>query len=306
MQMKKFLMLAFTFIALTCCIFLFLLSLADGSTDPFYLRFTSPKQSNLILGTSRSAQGLQPSLFSEQLGQSFYNYSFTIAHSPYGPAYYNSILKKLDPAVKNGIFILTVDPWSISTKNEFPNDSSSFAENSLCVGNTVMVNSSPNFEYLLKNLKGKYYTAITGDIGSGMFLHDDGWLEVSIPMDSIAMKNRRTKKIEEYKNENLPHFHFSSVRTQYLEKTIHYLKAHGSVYIVRLPIDPEILKIEHNLMPDFEQKIAAVIALSDGYLDLTKDTKNYTFTDGNHLYKSSGREVSEFIATWIKTLRVHS
>lgn len=306
MQMKKFLIQSFTFIALTCSLFLFLLSLADGSTDPFYLRFTSPKQSNLILGTSRSAQGLQPSIFSDRLEQSFYNYSFTIAHSPYGPAYYSSIMKKIDPSTKNGIFILTVDPWSICSKSEQPNDSSAFGENTLCVGNTAMVNSSPNFEYLLKNLKGKYYAALTGDAESGMFLHDDGWLEVSIPMDSIATKNRRTKKIKEYKNENLPHFHFSSVRNQYLEKTIHSLKAHGNVYIVRLPIDPEILKIENTLMPDFDQKIDAAIALSDGYLDLTKKTNNYTFTDGNHLHKSSGREVSEFIASWIKTLRVDS
>ena len=39
-------------------IHLYLASFAGGNTDSFYRRFTSPQQSNLILGNSRAAQGV--------------------------------------------------------------------------------------------------------------------------------------------------------------------------------------------------------------------------------------------------------
>ena len=42
---------------------------ADGNLDPFYIRFTTPKQKNMILGTSRAAQGLQPSIFDNVLNK---------------------------------------------------------------------------------------------------------------------------------------------------------------------------------------------------------------------------------------------
>ena len=96
--MKRFILqLALILSVLIGCIFL-VLNKADGGTDPFYIRFTTPKQQNLILGTSRAAQGLQPHVFDSICNVNFYNYSFTIAHSPYGPTYLNSIKKKLNKA----------------------------------------------------------------------------------------------------------------------------------------------------------------------------------------------------------------
>lgn len=68
-------------------IFAIVLGQADGYTDPFYIRFTTPKQNNLILGTSRAAQGLQPDVFKDILETDVYNYAFTVTHSPYGPTY---------------------------------------------------------------------------------------------------------------------------------------------------------------------------------------------------------------------------
>ena len=35
-------------------------SLADGTTDDAYLKFTTPKQGSLILGSSIAAQGIHP------------------------------------------------------------------------------------------------------------------------------------------------------------------------------------------------------------------------------------------------------
>ena len=144
--MKTFIVKTFIFLILVITIFIIILSKADGYTDPFYLRFTTPKQNNLILGTSRSAQGLMPIVFEEILHKTFFNYSFTIAHSPFGPVYFNSIKKKLNSQIKNGIFIVTVDPWSISQKGDHPNDTTKFEENKLELANIKLVNIYPNFE----------------------------------------------------------------------------------------------------------------------------------------------------------------
>jgi hypothetical protein len=299
--MKKFIIKTTVFSIIVVTVFVFILGKADGYTDPFYIRFTTPKQNNLILGTSRSAQGLQPKIFDGILTKDFFNYSFTISHSPFGSVYLNSIKKKLNSQIKEGIFIITVDPWSISQKGDNPNDSKKFEENNLALANVNLVNLKPNFEYLIKQLKGKYYTVLTNRFMSKMFLHNDGWLEVNISMDSASITKRLDNKIKVYRKNNLPNRKLSYVRLSYLKQTVEYLKLHGNVYIVRLPVSPEMFAIEQELMPDFNEIINPICLVTDGYLDMTNENYLYQFIDGNHLWKESGKLVSEKIAEWIKS-----
>src|SRR5689334_18034252 len=90
--------------------------LANGTTDEYYLRFTTGKQRSMMLGGSRAAQGLHPSVFNNVDAPSLfagpmYNFAFTMGHSPYGATYREAIARKLDPDTRNGLFILQVDPW---------------------------------------------------------------------------------------------------------------------------------------------------------------------------------------------------
>ncbi len=297
--MKRFLLQISLFSIIITAIFGIILSLADGNTDPFYIRFTTPKQENLILGTSRAAQGLQPKVFNEICNKNFTNYSFTVAHSPYGKVYLNSIKKKIKENTKNGIYIVTVDPWSISSQTKDPNDLNKFRENKLCVATTQYVDYNPNFFYLIENLNGKYLDIFTKKNNSKIFLHNDGWLEVSPSMDSNETIKRITSKIEDYRKNNLPSYKYSSLRFQYLKNLIEFLNKNGSVYIVRLPIHPSMMNIEDELMPNFNNKIDELTLQSKGYLDMTPLNNKFIYTDGNHLYKDSGEEVSKIIAQWI-------
>ena len=298
--MKKFIIKTSFFIITIFALFLYILSRANGYTDPYYIRFTTPKQNNLIIGTSRSSQGLQPKIFDKILKKKFFNYSFTIAHSPFGSVYFNSIKKKLNHSVKDGIFIVTVDPWSISNQGENPNEIKNFGENNLALSNTNFVDMNPNFEYLIKNLNGEYYKILTNTKGE-MFLHNDGWLEVTLPMDSISLTNRSKDKITDYRNNNLPFRKLSTIRLKYLSQIVQYLKKYGKVYLVRLPVSSEMFKIEVDLMHNFNQIIRSIIKKSNGYLDMSNDGYPYEFIDGNHLWKESGKIVSKKIAFWIKT-----
>ncbi|MBT8279917.1 MAG: hypothetical protein KJO41_13040 [Bacteroidia bacterium] len=268
------------------------------------MRFTSTKQENLIIGTSRSAQGLRPDIFNNILKKKFYNYSFTVAHSPYGPTYLNSIKKKLKSNVENGTFILTIDPWSISSWTDDPNDVDKFRELKLCLKNTPLVNINPNPIYFFNNYNGDYKKLIMKK-SSPMFLHNNGWLEVSVDMDSTVVEERINEKVKDYKK-NLSSFSKKSdLRIYYLIETIKYLQNHGDVFLVRMPIHPKIMQIEEEFMSDFESEIYEAIEISSGYLDLTEFNGDYIYTDGNHLYKDSGIIVSEKVSKWVKNTKAN-
>ncbi|MGB6034922.1 MAG: hypothetical protein WBG42_01550, partial [Cryomorphaceae bacterium] len=61
---------------------------AGPRTDYFYNRLTQPKAHNLILGSSRAAQGINPLELSQDSAVTFFNYSFTNYNSPYGQCYF--------------------------------------------------------------------------------------------------------------------------------------------------------------------------------------------------------------------------
>lgn len=298
--MLKFLKRFFSFLLLVPVV-LILPILAfdvDGTTDPYYLRLTTPKQTSLILGTSRAAQGLQPQVFKKVLDKDIFNYAFTLGHSPYGPTYLNSIKKKLSKEGSDNIYIVTVDPWSISSSINHTNDESYFKEKDRILGRTPKVNTKPNITYIFNNFQGNLNQIIYNP--SSMLLHKNGWLEIGVAMDSTSVAQRLENKTKSYREQVSPNLTFSSLRFDYLKQTITYLNQYGEVYLVRLPIHKQILEIEEDFMPDFNDKIETIIPLSKAYYDMTSEHKQYQYTDGNHIYKDSGIEVSKKIANWIK------
>jgi hypothetical protein len=306
--MKKFL-LKFSFLVL--CVFLFLYYLAtqaDGYTDSYYVKFTAPRQQALILGNSKALHGMIPQVFDSVLktaypNQGLFNYAFSMGHSPYGPVYFKAIKEKLDANSKNGLFILTVDPWSVSAPKGAPNDSANYIENGLFLGKTRMFNASPNFDYLLRSYEGPWGNIIFNKFkkqkGPG-FVHHNGWLEVDIAWDSTTAEENMAIKEDIYRNDYLPSTEPSALRLAYLEKTIRLLKTHGDVYLLRLPVHEKIKVIDNNLMPDFDMVMEQLSQKNNiRYINLIDSNKNYLFNDGVHLYKSSGKQFSYRIASLI-------
>ena len=270
---------------------------ADGKADSFYLRFTTPKQHSLILGTSRAAQGLIPHVIDSVTGEiGMFNYAMTIVHSPYGKVYFESIKKKLDAAGTDGVFILEVGPWNISNPNE-----KRFWEASTFVSKLRCVDCKPNIEYLMRFYPYQYlHLWRTGKLL--IELHEDGWLDVEITMDPSFVEKRTKDKIDHYKTVMLPAAHYSETRFGYLQKTIALLQNHGRVFLVRLPVYPEMYDLENILMPDFDAKMEALCA--DGkaqYFNYGADGAEYRFTDGNHLWKGSSEKFSRVLGSRIQS-----
>jgi len=297
--MEKIILKSIIFILLIFFSCFIVLIQADGYADAFYLRFTTPRQHSLIIGTSRSAQGLQPAILNRYLSRNdIYNYSFTIMHSPYGPTYLNSIKKKLDPKTKDGIFILAVDPWSLSSTGDGIDNIAKFRETKLCLANTKSVDTNPNIEYLLNNIENRSDIFLK-KFRDYSFLHSDGWLEINVNMDLKNVEQRTNKSIISYKDFFLGTFKNSQIRLGYLTTTICYLQQYGKVFLVRLPVNPEIMKIEQEFSPDFNIMIKKNLPEGINYYDMTPLNRDFIYTDGNHLYKDSGAEVSELVANWI-------
>ena len=310
--MKKFLTkvgVSLGLVILVHCITV--LFFANGKIDAFYLRFTTDKQHSLVLGNSRAAQGIIPNIVDESLSNlnfqgPLFNYGFSLSTSPYGPYYLESIKKKLDTTTTDGLFILSVDPWSISRDADLKTDDpSQYAEAHLIPYNMRFVNSDPNIEYLFKNYyKGWGDMIIANTVRTTQAeLHPNGWLEVTIPMNAARHKQRVTEKVQRYRAENFYVKKFSPVRLTYLNKTIEYLKSFGRVYLVRIPLDPGLAEVEAEYLPEFDTLMRTCAMRNDvPYLNYLSENELYQTTDGNHLYKESAKLFSQKLAADIKKL----
>ncbi|TPE40012.1 hypothetical protein [Pontibacter mangrovi] len=266
-----------------------------GYVDPFYTRLTTAPAPSLIIGTSRAAQGLQPQAF-KSLDPEMQNFAFTLSHSPFGPAYLDLIKEKVDEDAEDGLFIVAVDPWAVSSLTKEEENTENFRENASFVSKINLENVNPNYEYIFRFYPKPLYSVFGGGKNE-MRLHKDGWLEVNIKVDSAIVKNRTTRKLKDYEA-YAREGSLSPVRLQSLSETINFLDKHGEVYLVRLPTSAEFAALERRYSPDFDIKMRT-LAASHGvhYLNYINASGKYQTTDGNHLYKEAGKLLSEKVAS---------
>ncbi|MFT5242382.1 MAG: hypothetical protein ACJA1H_000290 [Glaciecola sp.] len=276
--------------------------MADATTDPFYKKFTSSKQSSLILGSSRIAEGLNPSIINKELhGINSYNYAFTYNTSPYGPTYLNSIKLKLDTTVKNQIFILGVDPWVLSTESKDPNDLKTFDEQDNFLGTLKKVNSNPNFNYLIHNYSELYIKILYNN--TPLVVRDDGFMKLTVTLTDEFIEHKKEKTLDNYRGK-LVGYNFSYLRLEYLRETINYLQNFGQVYLVRPPIDFQLLEIENTLKSNFDDVINDLSAeLKVPYFNFSTRGDEYYYADGHHLLPESADRLSKEIAITIKKVK---
>lgn len=280
--------------------------------DNFYRRFTTDQASSMVIGTSRPAQGIVPGIINERIctdNNPIINHSFAIGPSSYGPNYYSEIQKKIKPNTTNGVFILSVDPWSLATNAENTTDDSlQFYEvvEDMFVGNLSSSSSNPNLEYLYS-----YWPKRFSVFGNGfkhlinyeglLELHEDGWLEVSIVLDSAYLANRIRSSTEEYNQKDM---YISDTRFYFLKKIITFLQKRGQVFLVRLPVSPGMAGVEAAKFPEFNNKI---LDLSRGfnvnYFNFIDESGKYQTIDTHHLYKKESAKITNRICDSISIYR---
>ncbi|WP_412850299.1 hypothetical protein ACL0VS_10780 [Chryseobacterium sp. PMSZPI] len=297
--MKSFLLKISFYIIGIIAVLLFLGSFADGNIDDDYMHFAVEKPQNIILGDSRSAQGIIPSVLDKKLSKKFDNFSLNIAASPYGPVYFKALKRKLDPDTKNGVFILTISPWNLGIDNKIKSVED-FPEKNSPLNNMYFYDWSPNYEYLIKNYNRswfKIYTERAEKVGrSNTFLHKDGWMEVNVTMHKDSVAARTALKAKSYKT-MAKDVNLSQERLKSLNEIINYLRTKGTVYLIRIPTSKDLQAIENERFPQFNKVIHDIAHQQNVKIyDFSKCSDDYTYTDGNHLFKESGKAFTSRIA----------
>lgn len=266
----------------------------NGYVDPYYLQISSPRQQSMILGTSRSSLGLVPCVFDSNGYQNVYNYSFTIADSPWGEDYYNSICKKLDTNGNNGLFVLAVDPFSVSSG--VSKDEEEIIPKTM-LSKISSVTASPNYEYICKmNVKPWRYLLILLHLEKKNFqLHNDGWYENLRLYDEKTEKVETKLKLKEYKS-GFGNNKLSNHRMDYLKRTIQNLKSYGNVVLVRIPISSDLYEFECEYMPCFD---SLMNSLSEQYqvkyFNFGQESGKYRTFDGNHLIPEDAKRFTQVL-----------
>ncbi|MFP3591690.1 hypothetical protein [Chryseobacterium sp. SIMBA_038] len=297
--MKKFLIKISFYIVGVIAVLLFLGTYADGNTDDNYRHFTGPKPSNLILGDSRGSQALVPDVLDGKFkDRKFDNFSLNLTESPYGKVYFEAVKKKLNPDTKNGIFILTVDPWNVSIGNDVKS-AKDYSENVSALADVHFYDMAPNYEYLLKHYPRSWFNIFRereAVVRSNTYLHKNGWMEVTVDVHPDTLKVREASKIRQYEN-FVKTQKVSQERLNAFEDIIKYLKNKGTVYIVRIPGFKGIMDIENRYSPDFSDRIQAIANKNNvKFFDFSSRYDKYIYTDGNHMYKESSKVFTAQIA----------
>lgn len=302
--MSRFLskiLLYFAMLSMVTLMYLLLIYLRPELVDSFYYRFTTSKANSLVLGTSRSAQGIKPSVINKRIcteKNRIINHSFAIGPSSFGPNYYKEITKKLEGNYTRGLFILSVDPWSLATDIlNVDDDSLQFFEvrREMFVGNLKSSSTNPNIDYLFNYWNNKFSAFINLfklaiDYKNLLILHKDGWLEMDIEMDPTIVEKRINNSTEEYskKNEKL-----SLTRLYFLDRMVMLLMKHGDVYLVRMPVSAPMAEVEKNKFPDFEEKIQSIAEKYQIYFfDFIDESGDFEMTDTHHLYRKESERFS--------------
>tara|TARA_R110000868_G_scaffold317430_2_gene578264 strand:- start:4844 stop:5770 length:927 start_codon:yes stop_codon:yes gene_type:complete len=290
--MKKFLLKSLLYFMICFTLVSVILLCFGGYADYFYVKFTTPKAKSMIIGGSRSMQGIQPRIINEKLKELNYdlpifNYSFTIAQAPIGAPYTASILKKLDQTTTNGLFIISITPWMLSDNIEKDVDGK-YREADDLPHNMVNVTMNPNYEYLAKNLS---YFHFKGIFRQKSQMHKDGWLEESnLPKDTttfINWKKKQKKMLLRFTNE----YKVSQRRLKSLDILIKTLNKYGQVVLVRTPIDKDFLQIENTFFKNFDSTIKKVCKENNIlYFNFNDGQNNFSYKtyDGHHIDKYGG------------------
>lgn len=300
-------------VILTGVYFFALWQLAQGQVDYFYAKFTN-QASSMIIGISRANDGIAPNVIEQNFGKNeidypILNFAFTNQISDYGPVYLNAIKKKMLPQTKNGLFILEINPGSLSILKSQPDTESTLEKDQSFLSDLRHFNHHPNFEYIRKMYSHSLYKGFKKSrrIDVMRYCHPDGWQEVMEKNEFYEVSEDEISEWTEMKlheiNSTKDYYKPSLARIKYLEETIKYLKNFGKVYLVRFPISSDHLEIEQSSWPEFNSQIEETARKNQvAYLDYSKYGTQYPTYDGSHLFGHSAKAFTQKLCDDIKLL----
>lgn len=281
-------------------------NLSETFVNQNYPKFTH-QAGSLILGISRAHDGIAPNILEENLEQfkvdkPFLNFAFHLSQSPYGPVYLEAVKKKIKKDSRNGVFILGVSVGNICIPDYTKDSPEEFSDKYSILAKVKNLNSDPNFEYIRKSFGKALYKGFTEPQTGIRVIHDDGWIEVDVQSKKF---NINQKDIDKWKNQTMQSYKdlkgfykFSKARYQSLDETISFLKNHGHVFLVRIPVDRDVLAMEKQYMPNFDSLINQLAVKNNiPYINYTNTGATFETYDGAHLSKNGAIKFTNLLST---------
>ncbi len=297
--MKYFLKKLFIFLTISVLLLFFLLTiigLKDGKfLDSYYLKFTSKHNGGLIIGTSKAAQAIEPSLISSDQ----YNFAFSINNTPFDSTYLNLIRKyhTTQEFDKNRKHIICVDPWSVFT---IPNDQFEMVNpNFNKILKYPIIN--PNYFYIKDyiNIYDFYFKRLKYE-----YVNLSGRLVINMDYQKVVGDStvNLIKKIGQYrKKEEFKFGYLSNKRIKILKEIISYLQRDGKIVLVRLPVHDKMLELENIKSPNFDLLVSGICKdFNIQYINMMPLRYNYLYTDGNHLWNGDSHKLTNDLNKLIK------
>lgn len=292
--MNLTLLFAVSFMAV--CVILRYSFLELSKSIEFQKMFTE-RQSSLIIGTSKAAR-LNGHIITKSLNKAskypeVFNYAFDAGTSPYGPMYVSSIMKKLEKnsTVKNRIFILAIDPGSVMSTISHPEDSSHFKENNRLLSFDTQAKFA-SLKYFLQFYNKSFYTS---------FLPKTTNKATQTPPNNEVNKKQLNANLEAYRKFYAPNATFSKLRYRYFEQLIDSLQLYGDIYLLKLPMAVERIKLEHEYNPVFNQMLGNTLSKFPVHLiDFHPYADQFLCADGVHLSPKDAMIVSQIVGETIR------
>ncbi len=266
-----------------------------GFVDQYYTHFLKPSKS-LIIGASRSLEGIMPQEVNKGMNKNYDLFNFAIDADivKYGSVYFEAIKEKLVESDDPQLFILEINPLVFSRlKSNLSDDEKEFEEHKQLMAKQWFFNSTPNIEYLIKNHTPLFDLILNRNKEHEVFKpYPDGFLELTLPMDSLSYK----KRCEIYMNtfNTFETFNtYSPTRMNYFKNIVEFLSKKGNIILVRMPVNKENLEREHRYLPSLDS-IISNYANDKGipYLNYVNQGNKYQSMDGFHLEKNAAKKFS--------------
>ena len=309
-----------------CLAFWFVPFLVNDNADRSGLIRFKPVQCNsMILGTSRSAQGVNPAILTTEFieGGEWFNFSFNLSSSPWIKAYTRAILSKIECSITEdspGHFLLFVDPWSMDELagqgiNSFMKQPW-FNPCSLGHGKWKFIQHTSNPLSVIGGGSGTDLLAAAGALPSRILswfeedyakkngIDANGWLPYSRMKTAARVNKDITSQVKWYrKNKHRGNQWPGSENEEALISLIHTIQASdesAQIILVRPPVTDAMLALEMERFPELNDWMRAVsLTYNIPYLDTNErwgQRNNSQFNDAHHLNEEGANEFSHFLA----------
>ena len=295
-ELKLILKLLIIAAAVVISFLIFYIAVSPEYIDIFYVRFITPRQSSLILGDSRAAQGLVPSVINQSSRQfSFFNYAFTASYSPFCEDYLISIKEKLTHNIEGQMFIISIGPTQFTSyETTTASNTSSYLSSIKSVNGNGFINIS---YFMSVNRKPLIYGLFNRVIGTAVN-HRDGWLQQRLVYVSPGeLEERYTSGIIRFEN-SISARSWDNLKWNLFCDLIDFLKDSGAiVFLIRMPTSNDVNILENRYFPDFNERFYSYSLENQIiYLDHSGLSNSYNSIDGNHLTEESAIDYSEYLS----------